>query len=35
MDYTPPTATRPVFNTKDFVKKMPKNYPHLTFSKIG
>lgn len=32
MEYKPPTTDRPtpIFNTKDFPKKIPTAYPHLT-----
>lgn len=32
MEYKPPTYDRPtpIFNTKDFPKKIPTAYPHLT-----
>lgn len=31
MNYDPPTARpTPIFNTKDFPKKIPTSYPHLT-----
>lgn len=36
MNYDPPTARpTPIFNTKDFPKKIPVRYSHLTSNKKG